>query len=99
MLTVAAGLPEQNEYPVDFIEAVSEVQTTFPLHPLQSRLERCIIFVDRGILYRELLRRVVIVAVTSRGFPGKPDKRLLKMRGYDEGTPVLSDIISCLRQG
>ena len=100
VLTVATGLPEPNVYAVDFIKAVAEVESKLRLRLLQLRLEQFVILVFRNLVYRELTRQVIIVAVTSRRCQMYPNACLPNaMRGYDEGTAVLSDNISCLRHG
>ena len=71
-----------------------------PLRLLQLRLEQFVILVVQSFVYRELTRQVVSVAVTLRRCQVYPDACLQNaMRGYDEGIVVLSDNISCLRQG
>ena len=73
---------------------------SMPLRLLQLRLEQFVILVVQSFVYRELTRQVIIVAVTSRRCQVYPDACLPNaMRGYDEGIAVLSDNISCLRQG
>ena len=85
---------------MDFIEAVAAVEPKLPLRLLQLRLEQFVILVVRNSVYRELTRQVIIVAVTLRRCQMYPDACLPNaMRRHDEGTAVLSDNMSCLRQG
>ena len=100
VLTVATFFPEPNGFAVDFMEAVAEVESKMPLRLLQLRLEQFVILIVRNSVYRELARQVIIVAVTSPRCQMCPNACLPNAtRGYDEGTAVLSDNISCLRQG
>ena len=94
VLIVANGFPEDSGYPVDYIEAVAEVEPKVPLRLLHLKLEQFVILVVQSFVYRELTRQVIIVAVTSRPCQVYPDAYFANaMRGYVEDTAVLSDNI------
>ena len=101
----SAGFPEHNGYAVDLIEAVSEVKPRFHLHLLQLSLERCVILNVRNFVYGELTFcrenktsghcrcHFATVSCVARQTSAEGVER------YEEGTAVLSEKISSLRQG